>query len=96
MYLVSPVWHWLESLLGSIGLEAQTLTHMRLLSIIALLDRTLTGALQITQDTYFSVVWKNDLTDPVINENWWWRDMYLNLFFDDQLWANMIQGAEWL
>ena len=22
--------------------------------------------------------------------------MYLNLFFNDQLWAHMIQGAEWL
>ena len=56
---------------------------MRLLSVIILLDRTLTEALQITQDTYFGVVWKNDMTNPMINENWWWRDIYLNLFFDD-------------
>ena len=28
-------------------------------------------------------------------ENWWWRDMYPNLF-DDHLWANMIHGVEWL
>ena len=27
MYLVSPVWNWLESLLGFIRLEAQTLTE---------------------------------------------------------------------
>ena len=26
MYLVSPVWNWLESLLGFIGIAAQTLT----------------------------------------------------------------------
>ena len=26
VYLVSPVWNWLESLLGFIELEAQTLT----------------------------------------------------------------------
>ena len=51
---------------------------------------------QITQDTYFGVVWKNDSADLVVNENQWWRDMYPNLFFDDWLWANMIWGAEWL
>ena len=28
--------------------------------------------------------------------NWWWQDAYLNLFFNDRLWAHMIQGAEWL
>ena len=29
------------------------------------------------------------------HSQWWW-DIYPNLFFDNQLWANMIQGAEWL
>ena len=28
--------------------------------------------------------------------NRWWQDAYPNLYFDDQLWAHMIQGAEWL
>ena len=26
----------------------------------------------------------------------WWDDVFLNLFFDDRLWAHMIRGAEWL
>ena len=26
----------------------------------------------------------------------WWSDVFLNLFFDDRLWAHMIRGAEWL
>ena len=26
----------------------------------------------------------------------WWNDVFLNLYFDDRLWAHMIQGAEWL
>ena len=26
----------------------------------------------------------------------WWNDVFLNLFFDDRLWAHMIRGAEWL
>ena len=26
----------------------------------------------------------------------WWNDVFPNLFFDDQLWAHMIRGAEWL
>ena len=26
----------------------------------------------------------------------WWNDVFPNLYFDDQLWAHMIQGAEWL
>ena len=26
----------------------------------------------------------------------WWNDVFLNLYFDDQLWAHMIHGAEWL
>ena len=26
----------------------------------------------------------------------WWNDIFLNLFFNDRLWAHMIQGAEWL
>ena len=26
----------------------------------------------------------------------WWNDIFPNLFFDDQLWAHMICGAEWL
>ena len=26
----------------------------------------------------------------------WWNDVFLNLYFDDQLWAHMIRGAEWL
>ena len=26
----------------------------------------------------------------------WWNDIFLNLYFDDQLWAHMIRGAEWL
>ena len=26
----------------------------------------------------------------------WWNDIFLNLFFDDWLWAHMIRGAEWL
>ena len=26
----------------------------------------------------------------------WWNDVFPNLFFDDWLWAHMIQGAEWL
>ena len=34
--------------------------------------------------------------DEVMAHNRWWWDIYLNLFFDDQLWANMIRGAEWL
>ena len=34
--------------------------------------------------------------DTKAAHHWWWRDMYLNLFFNDQLWAHMIQGVEWL
>ena len=26
----------------------------------------------------------------------WWNDVFLNLFFDDRLWAHMIHRAEWL
>ena len=26
----------------------------------------------------------------------WWNDVFPNLFFNDQLWAHMIRGAEWL
>ena len=26
----------------------------------------------------------------------WWNDVFPNLYFDDQLWAHMIRGAEWL
>ena len=26
----------------------------------------------------------------------WWNDVFLNLYFDDRLWAHMIRGAEWL
>ena len=26
----------------------------------------------------------------------WWNDIFPNLYFDDQLWAHMIRGAEWL
>ena len=26
----------------------------------------------------------------------WWNDVFPNLYFDDRLWAHMIQGAEWL
>ena len=26
----------------------------------------------------------------------WWNDIFLNLFFDDWLWAHMIYGAKWL
>ena len=26
----------------------------------------------------------------------WWNDVFLNLFFDDRLWAHMIRGAKWL
>ena len=26
----------------------------------------------------------------------WWDDIFPNLYFDDWLWAHMIQGAEWL
>ena len=26
----------------------------------------------------------------------WWNDVFPNLFFNDQLWAHMIWGAEWL
>ena len=33
MHLSAPVWHWLESLPGFIGLEAQTLTVESQLSI---------------------------------------------------------------
>ena len=34
--------------------------------------------------------------DEMVIHNWWWRDMYLNLYFDNWPWANMIWGAEWL
>ena len=34
--------------------------------------------------------------DAEAAHNHWWQDVYLNLFFDDWLWANMIWGAEWL
>ena len=26
----------------------------------------------------------------------WWDNVFPHLYFDDQLWAHMIQGAEWL
>ena len=26
----------------------------------------------------------------------WWNNVFPNLYFDDRLWAHMIQGAEWL
>ena len=26
----------------------------------------------------------------------WWNDVFLNLYFNDRLWAHMICGAEWL
>ena len=26
----------------------------------------------------------------------WWNNIFPNLYFDDRLWAHMIQGAKWL
>ena len=26
----------------------------------------------------------------------WWNNIFPNLYFDDRLWAHMIQGVEWL
>ena len=26
----------------------------------------------------------------------WWNNIFPSLYFDDRLWAHMIQGAEWL
>ena len=46
------------------------------------------------QDTFHGIVKAGELNDKTVVHNRWWRDMYLNLYFDDQLWANMIWGAE--
>ena len=48
------------------------------------------------QDTFHGIVKAGELNDKTVVHNRWWRDMYLNLYFDDQLWANMIRGAKWL
>ena len=50
--------------------------------------------LQITQDTFHGILKTGE--DKVAAHNQWWQDIYPNLFFDNWLWANMIQGAEWL
>ena len=34
--------------------------------------------------------------DETAAHHHWWNDIFLNLFFDDQLWAHMICRAEWL
>ena len=34
--------------------------------------------------------------DEEAAHNQWWQDVFLDLFFNDWLWVNMIRGAEWL
>ena len=34
--------------------------------------------------------------DAEVAHQQWWCDVYPNLFFNDRLWAHMIQGAKWL
>ena len=50
--------------------------------------------MQITQDTFHGV-WKEG-EDETATHHRWWSNVFLNLYFDDRLWAHMIRGAEWL
>ena len=54
----------------------------------------LRGILQITQDTFHGICKEGE--DETTAHHHWWNDIFPNLFFDDQLWAHMIRGAEWL
>ena len=48
----------------------------------------------ITQDTFHRI--RKEGEDETAAHHCWWDDVFPNLFFDDQLWAHMICGAEWL
>ena len=50
--------------------------------------------LQITQDTFHGICKEGE--DETIAHHRWWNNVFLNLYFDDRLWAHMIRGAEWL
>ena len=50
--------------------------------------------MQITQDTFHGV--RKEGEDETAAHHRWWNDVFLNLYFDDWLWAHLIQGAEWL
>ena len=59
-----------------------------------LLVEILRRILQITQATFHRI--HNEGEDEMAAHHRWWNDVFLNLYFDDQLWAHMICGAEWL
>ena len=50
--------------------------------------------MQITQDTFHGI--RKEGEDETAAHHRWWNDVFPNLFFNDQLWAHMIHGAEWL
>ena len=50
--------------------------------------------MQITQDTFHGI--RKEGEDETVAHHRWWNDVFLNLYFDDRLWAHMIRGAEWL
>ena len=58
------------------------------------LFETLKRNSQITQDTFHGI--RKDGEDETAGHHQWWNDVFPNLYFDDRLWAHMIQGAEWL
>ena len=78
----------------SLGFSHYPLTH-EVFFILVLLGRTLMKRASITQDTFHGIVKPGEPNDKTIVHNQWWRDVYLTLFFDNCLWANMIQGVEW-
>ena len=59
-----------------------------------LFEETLRGILYITQDTFHRIIKEGEDTEAAHHQ--WWHDVHPNLFFNDQLWAHMIQGVEWL
>ena len=70
------------------------LSTFKVISLFIPAYRNTDGDLQITQDTFYNIQKMGE--DEAAAYNRWWWDVYLNLFFNDQLWANMIQGAKWL
>ena len=50
--------------------------------------------LQITQNTFHGIHREGE--DEMATHHHWWNNIFLNLFFDDRLWAHMIRGVEWL
>ena len=61
---------------------------------VSALRNTEENFLQITQDTFHGICKEGE--DETAAHHRWWNDIFPNLYFDDWLWAHMIQGAEWL